>query len=87
MLGLKSKSFKTFGKKVAGYAAMGLKGAGRLGQYSGAAVSALSPILMAQPDPAGKFLGFIGAKGAGSALYAGGTALRFAGGGLEKLSV
>ena len=86
MLGLKSKSFKTFGKKIAGYAAMGLKGAGRLGQYSGAAVSAISPILLAQPDPIGKGLGFIGAKGGGTALYAGGTALRLAGSGLEKIS-
>ena len=86
MLGLKSKSFKTFGKKVAGYAAFGLKNAGRLGQFSGTAVGAISPLLLAGPDPIGKGLGFIGAKGGATALYAGGTALRLAGSCLEKLS-
>lgn len=86
MLGLKNKTFKTFGKKIAGYGAMGLKHVGRFGQYAGGAVSAISPILMAQPDPFGKGLGFIGSQGGATALYGAGTALRLAGSGLEKLA-
>ena len=38
---------KTFGKKVAGYAAFGLKNAGRLGQFSGPAVGGISPLFIA----------------------------------------
>jgi len=86
MLGLKSKSFKTFGKKITGYGAMGLKHVGKFGQYAGAAATMVSPMLLASPDPISKGLGFVAGSGGGAAVYGAGTALRMAGSGLEKLS-
>ena len=75
MLGLKSKMFKTFGRKIGQGVTFGLKNAGRLGQAAGLALG--NPTLLLAGEGMGR---------AGGMLYGAGTAARIAGGGIEKLT-